>query len=150
MSPDELRVAPGVLVPVNRGPDAVQCDLNGYLRRILTARVYEIAVRAGRVRCVTPQPVPCCLLSPLPCGTLTRRAVSAHGTTTQVETPLDVATRLSERVGNGNTILLKREDMQPVFSFKARRCTACFPTLQSPNPCLLFPPPCSCVGPITG
>jgi len=43
--PDELRVPPGVVVPVTRGPDAVACDLNGYLRRILTARVYEIAVR---------------------------------------------------------------------------------------------------------
>ena len=36
----------------------------------------------------------------------------------QVETPLDVAQRLSERVGN--TVHLKREDMQPVFSFKVR------------------------------
>jgi threonine dehydratase len=38
----------------------------------------------------------------------------------QVETPLDPASRLSERLGRGNTVLLKREDMQPVFSFKAR------------------------------
>ena len=36
----------------------------------------------------------------------------------QVETPLDKAARLSERVGN--TVLLKREDAQPVFSFKVR------------------------------
>ena len=34
------------------------------------------------------------------------------------ETPLDVASRLSQRLGN--TILLKREDQQPVFSFKLR------------------------------
>ena len=34
------------------------------------------------------------------------------------ETPLDVAARLSQRLGN--TILLKREDQQPVFSFKLR------------------------------
>src|SRR5919204_1237084 len=34
------------------------------------------------------------------------------------ETPLDVAPRLSARLGN--TILLKREDQQPVFSFKLR------------------------------
>ena len=38
----------------------------------------------------------------------------------QVETPLELAPRLSERLGRGNTVLLKREDMQPVFSFKAR------------------------------
>ncbi|MEZ5219225.1 MAG: threonine ammonia-lyase, biosynthetic [Ilumatobacteraceae bacterium] len=35
-----------------------------------------------------------------------------------VETPLDPAPRLGERVGN--TVLLKREDTQPVFSFKLR------------------------------
>lgn len=35
-----------------------------------------------------------------------------------VETPLDVAQRLSKRLGN--TVLLKREDLQPVFSFKLR------------------------------
>ena len=35
-----------------------------------------------------------------------------------VETPLDLAGNLSTRVGN--KILLKREDMQPVFSFKLR------------------------------
>lgn len=34
------------------------------------------------------------------------------------ETPLDVAARLSHRLGN--TILFKREDQQPVFSFKLR------------------------------
>jgi threonine dehydratase len=35
-----------------------------------------------------------------------------------IETPLDVMTRLSTRLDN--TILLKREDLQPVFSFKLR------------------------------
>ena len=35
-----------------------------------------------------------------------------------VETPLDQAPNLSARIGN--TILFKREDMQPVFSFKLR------------------------------
>jgi threonine dehydratase len=35
-----------------------------------------------------------------------------------VETPLDAAPGLSARIGN--TILFKREDMQPVFSFKLR------------------------------
>src|SRR5918993_4552424 len=34
------------------------------------------------------------------------------------ETPLDRANRLSQRLGN--EVLLKREDLQPVFSFKLR------------------------------
>ncbi len=34
------------------------------------------------------------------------------------ETPLDMAPRISKRIGN--TVLLKREDTQPVFSFKVR------------------------------
>src|SRR5690606_15668409 len=49
-----------------------------YIRKILTARVYEVAQ----------------------------------------ETPLDLASRLSQQLGN--TVLLKREDLQPVFSFKLR------------------------------
>ncbi|MGA8148542.1 MAG: threonine ammonia-lyase, biosynthetic [Gallionellaceae bacterium] len=52
--------------------------MQSYLKRILTARVYDVAV----------------------------------------ETPLEAAPNLSARIGN--TILLKREDMQPVFSFKLR------------------------------
>ena len=51
---------------------------NDYLEKVLTARVYDVAV----------------------------------------ETPLDAQPNLSRRVGN--TVLLKREDMQPVFSFKLR------------------------------
>lgn len=35
-----------------------------------------------------------------------------------VETPIDEAPQLSERLGN--QVLLKREDLQPVFSFKLR------------------------------
>jgi threonine dehydratase len=35
-----------------------------------------------------------------------------------VETPLETATRLSRRLGN--RVLMKREDLQPVFSFKLR------------------------------
>jgi threonine dehydratase len=35
-----------------------------------------------------------------------------------MESPLDAAPRLSRRIGN--TVLLKREDLQPVFSFKLR------------------------------
>jgi threonine dehydratase len=52
--------------------------MNGYLKRILNARVYDVAV----------------------------------------ETPLEAAPNLSARIGN--TVLLKREDMQEVFSFKLR------------------------------
>ena len=35
-----------------------------------------------------------------------------------IESPLEVAPRLSRRLGN--QVLLKREDLQPVFSFKLR------------------------------
>src|SRR5436309_5028813 len=35
-----------------------------------------------------------------------------------IETPLDAAPRLSRRLGN--SVLFKREDLQPVFSFKLR------------------------------
>ncbi len=52
--------------------------MQSYLKRILTARVYDVAI----------------------------------------ESPLEPAPALSARTGN--TILLKREDMQPVFSFKLR------------------------------
>jgi len=52
--------------------------MNGYLKRILNARVYDVAI----------------------------------------ESPLEPAPNLSARIGN--TLLLKREDMQPVFSFKLR------------------------------
>ncbi len=49
-----------------------------YLQKILTARVYDVAI----------------------------------------ESPLEVARTLSRRLGN--QVLLKREDQQPVFSFKLR------------------------------
>ena len=49
-----------------------------YLQKILTAKVYDVAI----------------------------------------ESPLDVAPTLSRRLGN--RVLLKREDQQPVFSFKLR------------------------------
>ena len=52
--------------------------MQSYLKRILTARVYDVAI----------------------------------------ESPLEVAPNLSARLAN--TLLLKREDMQPVFSFKLR------------------------------
>lgn len=67
------RVAPG------RRPQAGDWDLaNAYLKRILTARVYDVAI----------------------------------------ESPLDPMPGLSRRLGN--RVLLKREDLQPVFSFKLR------------------------------
>lgn len=53
-------------------------DPDGYLQRILRARVYDVAI----------------------------------------ESPLDPAPNLSTRLGN--RVLLKREDLQPVFSFKLR------------------------------
>src|SRR5215813_1455704 len=53
-------------------------DANDYLKRILTARVYDVAV----------------------------------------ESPLEPARNLSRRLSNH--VLLKREDTQPVFSFKLR------------------------------
>src|SRR5512135_1568723 len=52
--------------------------MQNYLKRILTARVYDVAI----------------------------------------ESPLECAPNLSAR--SGNKILLKREDLQPVFSFKLR------------------------------
>ncbi|MBI3952112.1 MAG: threonine ammonia-lyase, biosynthetic [Acidobacteria bacterium] len=53
-------------------------ETNNYLERILTARVYDVAI----------------------------------------ESPLELAPNLSQRLDN--RLLLKREDMQPVFSFKLR------------------------------
>ncbi|RMG29273.1 MAG: threonine ammonia-lyase, biosynthetic [Gammaproteobacteria bacterium] len=47
-----------------------------------------------------------------------RNILNAHVYDVARETPLDPAPRLSARLGN--RILLKREDLQPVFSFKLR------------------------------
>ena len=46
------------------------------------------------------------------------RILNARVYDVALETPLEVAPNLTRRLGN--TILLKREDMQPVFSFKLR------------------------------
>ncbi len=46
------------------------------------------------------------------------RILNAHVYDVAVETPLDLASNLSARIHN--RILLKREDVQPVFSFKIR------------------------------
>ena len=59
-----------------------------YLKKILTARVYDVAV----------------------------------------ESALEPAKNLSLRLKN--TVLLKREDQQPVFSFKLRACPACWRSVQ--------------------
>jgi len=56
----------------------MKTEINDYLERILTARVYDVAI----------------------------------------ESPLDLAGNLSRRLAN--TVYLKREDLQPVFSFKLR------------------------------
>jgi len=46
------------------------------------------------------------------------RILNARVYDVAVETPLEVAPNLTRRLGN--TVLLKREDVQPVFSFKLR------------------------------
>ena len=50
--------------------------------------------------------------------TYVKRILNARVYDLVVETPIDRAPRLSERLGN--RVLLKREDLQPVFSFKLR------------------------------
>ncbi len=55
---------------------------------------------------------------PVPANEYLRRIINARVYDVAVETPLDRAPRLSARMG-GN-LLLKREDLQPVFSFKLR------------------------------
>ena len=47
-----------------------------------------------------------------------QRVLKARVYDVAIESPLDVAPRLSRRLGN--QVLLKREDLQPVFSFKLR------------------------------
>ncbi|CAL8464367.1 g3902 [Coccomyxa elongata] len=69
--------------PACQGPEGCakitwRLEPGGYLKNILNARVYDIAI----------------------------------------ETPLEVAKQLSDELGN--TLLLKREDLQKVFSFKVR------------------------------
>eukprot|EP00798_Chlamydomonas_sp_ICE-L_P019886 gene19886-26590_t len=102
--PEDLQLAPGEMSTVDRVGKQYDFDVfrcfgctkqecqgssgcaetlwrfksDGYLREVLTARVYDVAI----------------------------------------QTPLEEAKKLSEELGN--TILLKREDLQPVFSFKLR------------------------------
>jgi threonine dehydratase len=53
-----------------------------------------------------------------PCSDMLQRILRARVYDVAVESPLDPAPNLSRRLGN--TVLLKREDLQPVFSFKLR------------------------------
>jgi threonine dehydratase len=48
------------------------------------------------------------------------RILNARVYEAAIETPLDLAANLSARFGSGCRIFLKREDLQPVFSFKIR------------------------------
>ena len=80
VDPEELVLVDGELGPVLR-PEPKDSDVAReawYLRNILTADVYDVAI----------------------------------------ESPLELTPRLSERIGAN--IYLKREDLQPVFSFKLR------------------------------
>ncbi|MFN9807285.1 MAG: threonine ammonia-lyase, biosynthetic [Betaproteobacteria bacterium] len=54
----------------------------------------------------------------MPAQEYLRRILNARVYDVAVETPLEPARQLSERLGS--TVLLKREDLQPVFSFKLR------------------------------
>lgn len=51
-------------------------------------------------------------------NTLLREILTSRVYEVARETPLDPAPRLSSRIDN--TVLLKREDLQPIFSFKLR------------------------------
>lgn len=44
--PEDLVAPPGAVVPVRRDAARPRADLSAYLRKILTARVYELAVRS--------------------------------------------------------------------------------------------------------
>ena len=80
VAPEDMIMREGELGTVRRGILTSEDSerLNWYLRAILTANVYDVAI----------------------------------------ESPLDYAPRLSERIGA--KIHFKREDLQPVFSFKLR------------------------------
>jgi threonine dehydratase len=73
-----LDVKPTIKPTINIKPVFSNDDLLAYLRRILTAKVYDVAIK----------------------------------------TPLETAYQLTQRIHN--TVLIKREDLQPVRSFKLR------------------------------
>ena len=49
-----------------------------------------------------------------------KKILAAHVYDVAVETPLQYARGISERLGDGYEVMLKREDLQPIFSFKLR------------------------------
>lgn len=49
-----------------------------------------------------------------------KKILAAHVYDVAVETPLQHAKGISERLGDGYEVMLKREDLQPIFSFKLR------------------------------
>ncbi len=59
-----------------------------------------------------------CTPATAPCPDMLQRILRARVYDVAIESPLDLAPNLSRRLGN--TVLLKREDLQPVFSFKLR------------------------------
>ncbi|WP_233102103.1 threonine ammonia-lyase, biosynthetic [Variovorax sp. IB41] len=65
-----------------------------------------------------PAPAPLTPLAPLTPADYLRKILNAKVYDVAVESALEKASALSERLGN--TVLLKREDQQPVFSFKLR------------------------------
>jgi len=71
---------------------------------------------------ITPAPTPAASTEPRTLGDapadLVRRILTAKVYDVAVESPLQPAPRLSERLGH--EVFLKREDLQPVFSFKLR------------------------------
>jgi threonine dehydratase len=54
----------------------------------------------------------------MPTSDYLERILRAHVYDVAIETPLDLAPRLSARLGQ--QVFIKREDLQPVFSFKIR------------------------------
>src|SRR5262245_51938763 len=80
--------------------------------------------RSGRTRKAASSPRPlspresCGYLRPMPVEGYLERILRARVYDVAIETPLERAPLLSARVEN--QVLIKREDLQPVFSFKLR------------------------------
>ena len=66
----------------------------------------------------TTAPAPAALSAPLSPADYLKKILTARVYDVAIESGLEVAKNLSQRLGN--TVLLKREDQQPVFSFKLR------------------------------
>src|SRR5690606_27370822 len=63
-------------------------------------------------------PFPACAVIPVMLEQYMKKILTSRVYDVAVETPLQPARQLTERLGN--QILLKREDLQPVYSFKIR------------------------------